>query len=80
MPAARQVVAGGDLDHWHWGQAVGRAAAGGENMQSHAGRQLQRTADKGFIPTKVHEATSGSGVISDAHNGLPAGIELACES
>ena len=46
VPAPRQVVARGDLDDRAFGQAVGRAAAGGEHVQVHAGRQLQRAADE----------------------------------
>ncbi len=46
MPAPRQVGARGHLDHRNLGQAVGRAAAGGEDMQVHPGSQLQRAADE----------------------------------
>ena len=34
---------------------------------------------EGSIPTKVREATSGSGVIPDPQDGLPAGAELSCD-
>ena len=39
-------------------------------------RDAMRFSGKGSIPTKGHEATSGSGVISDAQDGLPAGAEF----
>ena len=45
-PAPRQFAARGDLDDRAGGQAVGRAAAGGENMQVHAGGELQGAADE----------------------------------
>lgn len=40
-PALGQLRACGHLDHRHHGQAIRRAAAGGEDMQVHARRQLQ---------------------------------------
>jgi hypothetical protein len=33
----------------------------------------------GSIPTKVRKATSGSGVIPDPQDGLPAGAEVSCD-
>ena len=46
VPALLQLAARRDLDDRHGGKPVGRAAAGGEDVQRHAGGQLQRAADK----------------------------------
>ena len=46
MPAPCQVAARGNLDHRNLGQAIRRAAPGGEDVQVDAGRQLQRAANE----------------------------------
>ena len=46
VPAPGEVAARGDLDDRAFGEAVRRAAAGGEHVHVHAGRQLQRAADE----------------------------------
>ena len=46
FPAPRQFAAGGDLDDRRGRKPVRRAAAGGENLQGHAGGELKRAADE----------------------------------
>src|SRR5436309_14900496 len=46
LPAPRELAAGRDLDDRRGGKTVRCAAAGGENLQRHAGGELERTADE----------------------------------